>query len=100
METTFVISLVGTALWLCGLWFMSRSLRSGMVLQLASTAVFAVLNVYVGAYPGLVGAAIGVVIMVRTIRHARPRPKTTRHGKEKVSTQARELERVWSEALA
>ena len=98
METTFLISLIGTALWLCGLWFMSRSLRTGMALQLASTAVFAVLNLYVGAYPGLVGAAIGVVIMVRTIRRARPRRKTTRS--EKISTQARELERVWREALA
>jgi hypothetical protein len=98
METTFFISLIGTALWLCGLWFMSRSLRTGMVLQLASTAVFAVLNVYVGAYPGLVGAAIGVVIMVRTIRRARPRRTTTR--RKEVSLQARELERVWTEALA
>jgi hypothetical protein len=98
METTFLISLIGTALWLCGLWFMSRSLRTGMALQLASTAVFAVLNVYVGAYPGLVGAAIGVVIMVRTIRRARPRRKTTRA--QEVSAHARELERVWTEALA
>ena len=39
-----------------------------MALHLGSTAVFALLNVLVGAYPGLVGAAVGSVLMVRAIR--------------------------------
>jgi hypothetical protein len=68
VESTFLISLVGTLLWLGGLWLMSRSLRAGLSVQLASTVVFAVLNVMVGAYPGLVGAAVGAGLMLRTLR--------------------------------
>jgi hypothetical protein len=67
MEPTFVISLIGTLLWLAGLWAMSRSVRAGMALHLASTGVFALLNVLVGAYPGLVGAAVGSFLMLRAI---------------------------------
>jgi hypothetical protein len=96
METTFAISLVGTLLWLSGLWFMSRSLRLGMGLHLASTGLFAVLNVQVGAYPGLVGAAVGAVIMVRAIRRARPRRRPRQTAPQNNS----ELERVWMEALS
>ena len=100
MEMTFIISLVGTLLWLGGVWFMPRSLRTGMVLQLASTGVFALLNIQVGAYPGLIGAAVGSVLMVRAMRRTaprrqRPRPQT----RSEISGQARALERVWTEAL-
>jgi hypothetical protein len=93
MESTFLISLVGTLVWLGGLWFMPRSLRMGMGLHLISTGIFAVLNIQVGAYPGLVGAAVGVVIMLRAIRRARPRRRYRPHTPG-------ELERVWTEALA
>ena len=60
------ISLIGTVLWLAGLWFMSRSLRLGMGLQLLSTGMFAVLNVQVGAYPGLVGATVSPAASTNT----------------------------------
>jgi hypothetical protein len=70
MEPTFLISLIGTLLWLAGLFVMSRSLRAGMALQLASTGVFAVLNVVVAAYPGLLGSAVGAVLLLRAIRDA------------------------------
>jgi hypothetical protein len=92
METTFVISLIGTLLWLSGLWWMARSLRLGTALHLLSTVVFAVLNIQVGAYPGLVGAVVGMVIMVRTIRRARPKPGRTRPRRQMA------FERVWAEA--
>jgi hypothetical protein len=100
METTFLISLVGTALWLGGLWFMPRSLRAGMGLHLASTAVFAVLNIQVGAYPGLVGAGVGVVIMVRAIRRARPRRRSKVEPTRIQTARPSELERVWAEAVS
>jgi hypothetical protein len=93
MESTFLISLVGTLVWLGGLWFMPRSLSLGMGLHLVSTGIFAVLNIQVGAYPGLIGASVGVVIMVRAIRRARRRPRYRPHSPD-------ELERVWTEALA
>jgi hypothetical protein len=95
VEPTFLVSLVGTVLWLGGLWFMSRSLRTGMSLHLASMGLFAVLNVMVGAYPGLVGAVFGVVIMVRTIR----RETARRRRQQPARRTSPELERVWSEAL-
>jgi UPF0716 family protein affecting phage T7 exclusion len=70
MEPTFLISLIGTLLWLAGLWVVSRSLRAGMALQLASTGAFAVLNAVVEAYPGLVGAALGALLLLRAMRDA------------------------------
>ena len=69
METTFAISLVGTLLWLSGLWVTTRSLQVGMALQLASTSMFAVLNIHVGAYPGVLGAVVAAFLMLRVIRH-------------------------------
>jgi hypothetical protein len=103
IETTFLISLIGTLLWLGGLWLMSRSLRAGLSLQLGSTLVFAVLNVLVGAYPGLVGAAVGVVLMVRTIRidaRRASRRRSANHPAQSTARAAIEAERVWSEALS
>jgi urea transporter len=36
-------------------------------LHLASTGVFALLNLLVGAYGGLVGAAVGSILMLRAL---------------------------------
>jgi hypothetical protein len=68
IESTFLLSLVGTLLWLTGLWLTPRSARLAAALQLGSTTVFALLNASVGAYPGLVGGALGAVLLVRAIR--------------------------------
>src|SRR6185503_1082178 len=70
MEPVFLISLIGTLLWLASLGAMSRSLRAGLALQRVSTGVFAALNVSVAAYPGLIGGALGAFLLVRAIRHA------------------------------
>jgi hypothetical protein len=101
IDTTFLISLFGTLLWLSGLWVMSRSLRAGLALQLGSTLVFAVLNVLVGAYPGIVGAVVGVGLMLRTMRIDARRAQRRRSSVNVADRHAAtEAERVWSEALS